>query len=171
MQSRPLGSIVGVIAGLAFVLINAGTVPWSSVWQIAAVFAAAAVVWFVIVKGPDVAHEPASREAIGTYGFAVTAMVVAIVLGASVISNVLDAPDAVPIWVVFCVGAHFWPFASAFALPVFGVLAATLMLVALVGAVVVPFTPDDIAAGWTAVVAGFVLLAFSDIGPRLSRAL
>lgn len=169
MQSRPLGSIVGVVAGLAFVLINAGAVPWSSVWRIAAVFAATAIVWFVVVKGPAVAHEPARREAIRTYGFAVTGMVVAIVLGASIITNVIEAPDTVPIWVVFCVGAHFWPFASAFALPVFRVLAAALMLVALIGAVVVPFTPDNVTAGWTAVVAGFTLLAFSDIGPRLAR--
>ncbi len=171
MTSRPIGSVVGVIAGLAFVLINAGSVPGSPVWRVAAVLAAAAIVWFVIVRGPAVAHEPARREAIRAYGFAVTGMVVAIVLGASVISNVLDAPDAVPIWVVFCVGAHFWPFASAFALPVFRALAAALVLVALVGAVVVPFAPDDTTAGWTAVVAGFVLLAFSAAGPRLTRAL
>lgn len=170
MQSRPLGSIVGVIAGLAFVLINAGSVPWSPVWRIAAVVAAAAIVWFVIVNGPEVTHAPAGREAVRTYGFAVTGMVVAIVLGASFIGNVLEAPDTVPIWVVFCVGAHFWPFASAFALPVFRVLAAALMLVALVGAVIVPFTPDDSTAGSVAVIAGFVLLAFSDIGPRLTRA-
>lgn len=171
MTSRPLGSIVGVIAGLAFVVINASEVPGSSMWRIAAMLAAAAIVWFVIVKGPAVSHEPASREAIGTYGFAVTAMVVSIVLGASVITNVLEAPDTVPIWVVFCVGAHFWPFASTFALPVFRALAAALMLVALVGAIVVPFTPDDTTSGWTAVVAGFILLAFSAIGPRLTARL
>lgn len=171
MQSRPLGSIVGVIAGLAFVLINASAVPWSSAWRIAAVFAAAAIVWFVVVKGPDVTHEPATRQAIRTYGLAVTGMVVAIVLGASIITNVLDAPDTVPIWVVFCVGAHFWPLASAFALPLFRVLAAALMLVVLIGAIVIPFTPDDITAGWAAVVAGFALLASFDIGPRLTRTL
>lgn len=38
------------------------------------------------------------------------------------------------------------------------------MLVALLGVIVVPFTPDDITAGWTAVVAGFALFASSDIG-------
>ena len=171
MQSRPLGSVVGVVAGLAFVLVNADAVPWSPVWRSAAVLAAAAIVWFVIVRGPAVTHEPASREAIRTYGLAVTGMVVAIVLGASFITQVLDAPGTVPIWVVFAVGAHFWPFASAFAMPVFRVLAAALMLVALVGAVIVPFTADDLTAGWTAVTAGFVLLAFSDVGPRLARAL
>ena len=171
MTSRPIGSVVGVIAGLAFVLINAGQVPGGPLWRAAAVVAAVAVVWFVIVRGPAVSHEPAGRAAVRTYGFAVTGMVVAIVIGASVITNVLDAPDAVPIWVVFCVGAHFWPFASAFDLPVFRVLAAALVLVAAIGAVIVPFAPDDTTAGWTAVTAGFVLLGFSAVGPRLARAL
>ncbi len=37
-------------------------------------------------------------------------------VGAVVLTNVLDRPNAVPVWVVSLVGAHFWPFAHAFVL-------------------------------------------------------
>ncbi len=104
-----------------------------------------------------------------TYGISVTAMVLLIPVGASIITNVLDKPNAVIVWVVFVVGAHFLPFARAFDLPVFAWLAAAMMLVAVVGAVPTLASNSAVAAGWTGVAAGFVVLAFSAVGPRLMR--
>ena len=158
-----------MVAGLAFVLVNAGAVPASGVWRGTAVLVAAAAL-FDAMNGPRLEADPPSRSTIRTYGFAVTAMVLAIPAGAAVINNACDAPDAVPVWVVFVVGAHFWPFARAFDLPVFRWLAATLVVTSLVGAVAVLIGDDSLAAGWTGVAAGFIMLAFADIGPRLSRA-
>ncbi len=169
MRTRPVGSAVGALAGLVFALVNAGQLPGALAVRLAAVVAFAAIIWFVVVRGPGVEQEPPSRAALRTYGVSVTAMVVAIPVGAAVLTNVLDRPNAVPVWVVFLVGAHFWPFAHAFDLPVFGWLSAALVLVALVGAVPTIASDSATASGWTGVVAGFVLLAFAAAGPRLTR--
>lgn len=170
VRNKPVGSMIGAISGLVFVLVNAGAVPWTSIWRVAAVVAAVAIVWFVVVRGPSVEHEPPNRDAVRTYGFSVTAMIVLIPVGASVITNVLDKPNAVVVWVVFVVGAHFVPFARAFDLTVFHWLAAAMMLVAVVGAVPTLTSNSAMAAGWTGVAAGFVVLVFSAAGPRLMRA-
>ncbi len=149
--------------------VNAGVVPFSSVWRILAALAFAAIMWFVVLRGPEVHQEPPSRRALRIYGFSVVAMLIAIPLGASVLINVLDRPNAVLVWVIFVVGAHFWPFARAFELPVFGWLSASLVLVAVIGAIATVPSDSQVAAGWTGVVAGLVLLVFSAVGPALSR--
>lgn len=169
MRSRPIGSIIGAIGGVIFVLVNAGAVPGSLAWRIAAGVACAAIVWSVILRGPDIDQAPPSRTALRTYGIAVTALVVAIPVGASIISNVLHKPNAVVVWVVLVVGAHFVPFSRAFDLPVFAWLSASLIVVAAAGAVPALANNSALAAGWTGVAAGFVLLLFAGIGPRLSR--
>ncbi|MEO6881275.1 MAG: hypothetical protein ABI181_10075 [Mycobacteriaceae bacterium] len=169
MRTRPVGSLVGAIAGLVFVLVNSGAVPGSLLWRAAAAVAFVAVIWFVVLRGPEVEQAPPSRDAVRTYGFAVVAMVVAIPVGARILSDVLDRPSAVLVWVVFVVGAHFLPFAHAFHLPVFRLLAASLVVVAIIGAVPTLTSNSEAAAGWTGVAAGFVLLFFSAAGPHLSR--
>lgn len=166
---RPIGSVVGSIAGLLFVLINAGAVPGSLVWRIAGVVGFAAAVWFAVIRGSEVAQTPPSRAALRTYGLSVAAMIVALPVGAALITNVLQKPNATPVWVVFVVGAHFLPFARAFQLPVFMWLSLSLVFVSVVGAVPSLAYNSGTAAGWTGVVAGFVLLLFSAIGPRLSQ--
>ena len=168
MRTTPVGSIIGAVAGLVFVLVNAGAVPASLVWRVAALAAFAAVLWFVVVRGRAVDPVAPSRSALRTYGFSVVAMVVAIPVGARVVSNVLDRPHAVVVWVVFVVGAHFWPFARAFDLPVFRWLSLSLVAIAVVGAIPALGSDSATAAGWTGVAAGFALLIFSAIGPRLS---
>ena len=76
--------------------------------------------------------------------------------------------ELVVVWVVFVVGLHFLPFARAFGLPVFDLLAWTLIALAVVGGVLT-VTADAVAGRWTAVAAGFVLLGFAAAGPRLTR--
>jgi hypothetical protein len=60
------------------------------------------------------------------YGVVVAVMVVAIVGGSRVLSSVIDRPDAVAAWVLFCVGAHFFPFAKIFGSRRFVLLAGLL---------------------------------------------
>jgi len=170
MRTRPIGSGIGAIAGLVFVLINAGAVPASLIWRIVAAVVFAAIIWFIVLRGPEVSQVSPSRAALRTYGIAVAAMVVAIPVGAVIISNVLDRPNAVLVWVVFVVGAHFLPFAHAFGLPIFRWLSASMVLASVIGAIPALASNSATAAGWTGVVAGFVLLFFSAAGPRLARA-
>ncbi|MDN5762630.1 MAG: hypothetical protein L0H41_09985 [Microlunatus sp.] len=169
MRTRPIGSIIGAIGGLVFVLANAGSVPGSLIWRIAAAVAFGAIIWFVVLRGPEIDQVPPSRAALRTYGISVVAMGVAIPVGATVINNVFDQPNAVVVWVVFVVGAHFWPFAHTFALPVFRWLSVSLIIVAIIGAVPTLAANSAAAAGWTGIVAGFVLLLFSAVGPRLTQ--
>ncbi|WP_340390163.1 hypothetical protein [Aeromicrobium sp.] len=164
-----MGSAIGAIAGLAFVLINAGNVPAPLLWCLVASSGFIAILWFVVLRGPEVAQVSPSRSAVRTYGISVAVMVVAIPLGASVITNALDRPNAVLAWVVFVVGVHFLPFAHEFHLPVFRWLSASLVVVSLVGAVLALSSDGAVAAGWTGVAAGFTLLLFSAVGPSLAR--
>ncbi len=168
MAGRPIGSLIGAVAGLVFVLINAGAVPLSLVWGVLAAIAFAAVTWFVVLRGPDAVWPPPSQAALRTYAISVAAMIVAIPVGATIVSNAFGKPDVVPVWVVFVVGAHFHPFAGAFQMPVFRWLSGALVVDSVVGAFAALTFDDATAAGWTGVVAGFLLLAFSAVGPRLT---
>lgn len=151
-----------------FGLVNAGSVPASLIWRIvAAVFVA--IIWFVVLRGPEVDQARPSRAALGTYGICVVAMVVAVPVGAAIISNVLNKPNAVPVWAVFVVGTHFLPFTRAFGVPVFRWLAVSLIVVAVARAVPAFALTSTAAAGWTGVAGGFVLLFFSAVGPRLTH--
>jgi hypothetical protein len=163
-----MGSVFGAVGGLVFVLVNAGALPGALVWRLAAVVAFLAIGWFVVVRGPQVDAEPPSRAALRIYLISVAAMVVGIVAGAYIIRAVLHRPDAVLVWVVFVVGLHFLPFAQAFRLPVFRWLSVSLVAVALVGFVGLAVS-GEVAASWTGVAAGVLLLLFSAFGPRLSR--
>src|SRR5690625_425759 len=166
VTAKPIGSAIGAVAGLAFVWFNSGAVPATLFLRIAAAIWFIAVMWFVVIRGPRILQAPPSRSALRTYGISVTAMILAIPLGAQVITNVLNAPEAVLIWVIFVVGVHFIPFASVFRLPVFYWLAGGMIAIAAGGAAFALVAASALAAEWAAVAAGFVLLYFSTIGPR-----
>lgn len=83
--------------------------------------------------------------------------------------SLLNRPNAVVPWVVLAVGAHFLPFAGAFKIPIFRLLALSMIAVAVVGRTVTLLQDSATAAGWTGVAAGFVLLSFAAIGPSLTR--
>lgn len=167
MRTRPIGSIIGAIGGLLFVLLNAAAVPLTAIWWVLGVAAFAGAIWFAVLHGPTTVQQPPARAALRTYGFAVLGMVIAIVAGARVL-NLLDRPNAVVPWVVLVVGAHFLPFAGAFDVAIFRLLAFSLILVAVVGGVATLMHDSATTAGWTGVVAGFVLLLFAAVGPRLN---
>ncbi len=170
MQGQKFGSWVGVVAGLAFVAFNVGGLPdpWPVLlWTAGLVASALAAV--VIVRAPVTSAKPPSKQAMRVYGWCVTAMIVAIPVGASLLNGPLDAPELTVVWVVAVVGAHFLPFASAFEAPVFRSLALTMLAVAVVGTAVTLIIGKDAALA-TAVVAGFVLLGFAAHGARTGGA-
>ncbi|WP_157631619.1 hypothetical protein [Catelliglobosispora koreensis] len=169
MKGSRIGSLVGAVAGMAFIFANSTEFASSvtTIVRVAGALAFLAVLWLAVIKPPPSAPErPPSRAAIRTYGFSVTAMVLAMFAGSSVISRVLEQPNLVVLWVIFVVGAHFLPFAKAFAAPVFTWLSLTMMGLAVVGTVLA-LTVDPVAAKWTAVATGLTLLLFSFLGSRM----
>lgn len=168
MRRLPLGSVIGAVAGLVFVLANSGDLPAATAWRVAGVLAFVLVI-VLLWRGPVAEPPRPSRTALRTYGLCVLGEVLAIPVGALVI-RALDGPaELVVVWVVFVVGVHFLPFARAFGLPVFDLLAWTLIVLAVAGGVLT-LAVDTVAGPWTAVLAGFVLLAFAGLGPRLASA-
>lgn len=169
-RSERIGSLIGAIGGLLFVLINAAGLP-SPLGVVAGVLGVALFiavdVLVVFRRRAAVPEDPPSRSQIRTYGFSVTGMVVAILVGA----RILDASgrvELIVVWAVFCVGAHFIPFARAFGVPVFARLGLAMMAVAVVGGVVAEVTSSDDVPFSTAVVAGFLLLGAA-LTPALGR--
>lgn len=160
-----LGSLVGVVGGLVFVLVNAGALPGALVWRVLAV-AAAVVVVALLATRPVAGAGPPSREALRTYLVSVGLMVVAIPVGAAVLGALGEERLVLP-WVVVVVGAHFVPFASAFAAPVFRLLGLALVAIGAVGAVAALAGAGD-APEATGVAAGSALLAAA-AAPLLRR--
>lgn len=166
------GALVGAIGGLLFVVLNAGLLPapLPVVVRAAGVVAFVAVVAYAVVRAPrspDAATRP-PRSAMRTYWICVAAEIVAIGVGSLVLARLVHRPELSPLWVVFVVGVHFLPFASAFRVPLFRVLALTLMVVAVTGGVAA-LGAGTVAVGWAAVAAGFVLLAFAYAGAVQQR--
>ncbi|GAB2917008.1 hypothetical protein GCM10027280_00010 [Micromonospora polyrhachis] len=172
MRSERIGATIGSIGGLAFILINSGNLPGTAslLVRIVGVVAFLAVLWFAVIRSPAQPQpsEPPSRRAIRIYGTSVTAMGIGIPVGANIINNVLDLPVLTVPWVVLLVGAHFLPFANAFAAPVFARLGWTMIGLAVVGSIV-SLVVTEAAAPWTGVLAGFALLAFSSAGAQRAR--
>jgi hypothetical protein len=157
-DGRKLGSLIGAIGGLVFVLANSGELAAGTALK------AVAVVLFVvtlvaIARGSAPPPPPPTPDAIRTYWLCVTGEVLAIPGGAAVLRG-LDHEELVPIWVVLVVGVHFVPFARAFATPLFAWLGLLLIATSIAGGAVSLAGWDD-AAPWTAVAGGFMLLGFS----------
>ncbi len=168
-MGQRVGSLVGAVGGLLFVLVNAGELGAAALpLRVLGVVAFAAAVGFAVVRGAGPGGPAPSRSALRTYGWSVTAMVVAVVLGAQVLARVLDRPELTPVWVVFVVGAHFFPFARAFGVPLFASLAVVLMAVAVAGAVVA-LTATPLGVPAATVAAGFVLLGHAAAGAVVER--
>jgi hypothetical protein len=156
-------SLVGLVAGLVFVLLNAGPLPapFPVVLRVLGVVVAVAILAYAVVAMP---RRPSGaggvpRRALRVYWICVAAEVVAIPVGRLVLVRLHQA-SLTPVWVVFVVGVHFLPFASAFRVPLFRVLAVALIAIAVAGAVAA-LLGGPVAVGWACVAAGFVLLAFA----------
>ena len=160
------GSLVGAIGGVLFVLLNAGSAggPAGVVLRVAGVAGFAFVLWFSVLRPAARRPGPApAPRALRTYLVCVAGEVVAIPLGAQVLTRLADRPGLVLPWVVVVVGIHFVPFAHAFGVRLFAVLGGTLVAVGVLGGALA-LAVDPRAAALSGVVAGFVLLAFAAAG-------
>lgn len=166
-MGQRLGSTIGATGGVTFVLVNAGSLSdiASVVLRIVGIASFGLVVWYAVIRTRNWPAGPLpSAPAMRMYWACVAAEVLAIVLGAQVLIRVLGEPDLILDWVVLVVGLHFLPFAQAFRLPIFTVLGALLIAVALVGGLVT-ITVSPTGSTWAGVTAGFLLLTFAALGP------
>ncbi len=161
MSGAKLGSMVGAVGGLVFVMSNAGALsgPWPVVLRVLGVVAFAAVVALVLrarVVGKGVEPSPAQLRA---YGLTVLAEVAAIVVGNRVLVAVFALPTATLPWVASVLGAHFLVFARIFQEPVFAWLGAAVTVCGIGGILLAVFSATPAAIGVVAgIVPGAVLL-------------
>lgn len=165
-MGQRLGSMIGAIGGVIFVLVNAG-----ALGSLARIFLGVvgvvvflATLWYAVVRTRN--HPAGPRppaDALRVYWICVAAEVVAIPLGAQVLVRVFDRPGLTLVWVVFVVGVHFLPFARAFRVPLFIGLGVALVVMALIGGLVTVII-GPLGAPLAGVAAGFVLLAFAVVG-------
>ena len=172
-MGQRLGSFIGAVGGLLFMLLNAGPLPhpWSLVIRLVGIASFSGVVWFSVFRARAWPADPAPpARAIRIYWGCVVAEVVAIPVGSQVLLHGLHQPVLTPVWVVFVVGVHFLPFARAFRVPLFAALAAALIAVSLLGGLVT-LRVGPLGAAWTGVAAGVLLLAFAVTGALRQRRL
>lgn len=155
-----VGSIVGMAAATAFVMVNAGGLPspWGTLARLAWVIAVAATVWNVLLRRRrlTVAPRPSGRAGL-VYAASVLGMVAGIVGGARLLVA-LERSELVPALVVMVVGLHFIPFARAFSAPVFGVLGWAMTALGAIGLFVGWQVSGAVVASATATIAGLVML-------------
>ncbi|SEO55954.1 hypothetical protein SAMN04489732_101432 [Amycolatopsis saalfeldensis] len=166
-----VSSSIGVLFGAAWWFAGATTIPDATGvlrgLDVAIVLAFAVWAFLIGRRGAGLPSGSEGRGPFGRrYGLVVVIMVAAIVAGSRVLDTVVDRPDAVPAWVLLCVGLHFLPFYRIFGSRRFLVLAAALCLLAAL-AVVLGGTGQTWAwlglpgfggalALWAAAAAGFV---------------
>ena len=162
MSGAKLGSMIGAVGGLVFIMSNSGALsgPWPVVLRVLGVIAFAAVVALVLrarVVGKGV--EP-SQGQLRAYGLTVLGEVAAIVIGNRILVAVFELPTATLPWVATVLGAHFLVFAKVFREPVFVWLGAAVTVCGVAGllmaiAVVAPVAISVVAG----VVPGTILLS------------
>lgn len=171
LDGRRIGAVIGAIAGLVFILINAGTAPgWTSFALRAAGIASFVLVLWMAVLRRDRTHadRPSpSAHAWRVYWLMVAFEVVLLPVGASVLVR-LDHPELTVPWVALVVGIHFLPFARAFRSPVFAVLGLVLIGLAVVGGLLAVLGDPDAGTLTAGVGSGIALLGFAfHVRPRL----
>jgi hypothetical protein len=168
MWGQRAGSLVGAVAGLVFIEVNAGAlpVPASAGVRVVGLLAFLGVLWFALLRRRSGTYRGAddgqqmTREGVRVYWRCVLAEVVCIPLGALVLNRVFHRPELVVVWVVAVVGAHFLPFARIFHASLFASLAWTLIALAAVGALATVLI-DSRSGPIAAVLAGVALLGFA----------
>ena len=162
MSGAKLGSMIGAVGGLVFVVANAGALPgpWPLVLWVAGVLAFVGVTALVVrarLIGRGV--EP-TRPQMRAFGYTVLAEFLAIPLGSQVLVRALDLPTATLPWVATVIGVHFLVFARVFGEPVFTWLGLGVTLCGVVGIVLAardaPQSAISLVGG---ILPGIILLA------------
>jgi hypothetical protein len=160
---QEVGSLIAAVSGVLLVQVSAGGLQEVLQWpvRLVGIIGFLGVLWYVLRRWRTSAppRRPRSRREIRNYALWLGLILVAVVLGLWLFTQVLPLPALIVPWTVMLLGLHFLPFASTFGFPIFERLGGILFALGIVGgAVFLTFTPA--ASALTGVVAGFALLIF-----------
>lgn len=162
MAPERLGTLIGAVAGTAFVLANTGSSPLPVALPLRALAVVALVVVVAAVGRNAGPVAEVQSEVPRSFWVIVGVEVLAIVLGCALLSGPLDRPEAAVAWIAFVVGGHFIGCARALDQPLFGWLGAALLLCGSGGLVLAWDRADVVAVDLVAgVLPGVVLLGFA----------
>lgn len=158
------GSIIGAVAGSAFVWVNRIRFPepWATATLAAWVAAFGFYLWTVFLarRAEPEAPDP-RRRALGVYLASVVGMVALIGLGAWALREAARSELQVSL-VVIAVGLHFLPFAWAFAAPVFRILGWLLAVLGGLG-LVLGWVLEPLIAQAASVLAGLAMIVIISV--------
>lgn len=168
MSAQRLGSIVGAVFGLVYVLVNAGPLPRAVGIPLQALgLAAFAVVVVAVARADDHGGQPPTAGSRGAYRLVVAAEVAALAAGLAALNGPLDAPQAGVAWVSFVVGVHFVALGAVFREPLFHWLGGAIGACGLVGlALAAAGAGAETVAVLSGIVPGTLLLASGWWGAR-----
>jgi hypothetical protein len=172
LSGRRLGALIGAIAGLVFILINAGALSgwWALAARGAGVAVFLAVLWLSVLRRDGETADVPSPSATSwrVYWAMVAFEVVLLPVGVNVLVRLGHSELTVP-WVALVVGVHFLPFARAFGASVFRVLGLVLIALAAVGGCLAVLVGQDAGTLTAGVGSGVALLGFAfHARPRVS---
>lgn len=163
MAPEKWGSTIGAGFGVAFVVLNTGSLPTAIMVALRALAVVAFIAVLVAVR--RVAPAPPAGAAQGGftrgYWLVVAAEVAAIVVGLVLLNGPLNAPRAAVAWISVVVGVHFFGLAIVWKLAFFRWLGAAIALCGVAGlglaAASAPVRSIDVVGG---VLPGALLLGF-----------
>ena len=159
-----LAALIGAVGGLVFVLVNAGSAggPWPLLLRVVGAVVFLVTLVLVLRAPPLPLDQHRTRGQMRAYGWIVLVEVVAIPVGASLLTNVLGIDGAGLPWVVIVLGVHFLGFEVVFPGEAFVVLGAALTTLGVLTLVLAAVGADpDLVIVSSGVVAGFLLLGWS----------
>ncbi len=164
MTPEKLGSVIGAVFGLVFVLANTGSLPSGVALTLRVLGGVAFLAVLLAVRRPAVsrAATPAGSGFGRGYWLVVGLEVVAIFGGLALLNGPLDTPQAAVAWISFVVGVHFLALAVVWRQRLFTVLGAALAVCGLAGlGLAVGGAPEAAVDTVGGVLPGAVLLGFA----------
>lgn len=156
---RVSGSLVGALGGCAFIFFNTEALPgpWTAALRFLGLAALGLWIWAVLLRPRPLPPHPRPDRTGGiVYVGGVLGMLAIMFIGVRWLEST-GHEELQPAVIALAVGAHFLPYARAFAAPVFLWLGACLVVLGLVG-LGLGLTTTVVAAPACAVAAGYALL-------------
>ncbi|MDN5879383.1 MAG: hypothetical protein L0H60_07535, partial [Micrococcaceae bacterium] len=161
---RVSGSVVGAVGGCAFIVVNTPALdgPWALGLRLLGLAALGLWVWAVLLRPRPLPPHPRPDRTGGIVYFGGLIAMFAIMFIGIRWLEAAGREGLEPAVVALAVGAHFLPYARAFAAPIFLWLGSVMVALGIAG-LALGLTSTVVAAPAAAVAAGFVLLIGSAV--------